>query len=436
LINAVSASTEGFADANMGPARARAWIIEHYPDAYEWEEEEEDASDLSPEEQAELAAERRERKIRARPGGRPPSEEGVRADLGMAPDDSVPLTGDPERGLVPLVRARLARARQESLATMVRLGLHRIVIDSGRISASMRFHIDTRDAVASDQGSRFALENEIAAAGSFGVGPWGASASVRNNISYVSTQRTQSTSEMNTDLELNSAVEIYIRSDYVPLNTMANQAQVEAIRLNSRNPSAPAAGADAARRDTQRASEAARREATADLLRPERREPLREGAAGTEGAARRAHDDAEAGRPQQPRGDQGGGGGGAGGAGGGAGARPSQQPQGGAGQQPAGGATQAPQGGAQQPAGGASQPPQGGAQQPVGASQPQQGGAQQPGGAAAQPPQRSSAAQPPGGGGPAAPAASPQPPGNQSGQARTREAPPPRTSGPPPPRPA
>lgn len=205
LLNAVAASTEGFADANMGPARARTWLVQHYPDAYEFEEEEEDTegADLSAEERTELAAERREVRIRMRPGGQLPSEEAVRSDLGLGANDSVPLSGDPERVLVPLVRARLARMRQESLATMVQLGLHRIVIDSGRISASMRFHIDTRDAASRDEASRTAVENEVSAAGSFGYCPWGASASLRNNISYVSTQRSQTSAEMNTDLDLN-----------------------------------------------------------------------------------------------------------------------------------------------------------------------------------------------------------------------------------------
>src|SRR6185436_950468 len=39
LLNSVAASTDGFTDAQMGPPRARAWIVEHYPDAFEFESE-------------------------------------------------------------------------------------------------------------------------------------------------------------------------------------------------------------------------------------------------------------------------------------------------------------------------------------------------------------------------------------------------------------
>jgi hypothetical protein len=274
LLNAVAASTEGFADANMGPARARQWIVEHYPDAYELESEVDPLDpDASPEERAEHEAARRDVRLQLRSGGRPPPEEVVRTDLGMAPGESVPSLGNPEAALVPLVRSRLAKMRQEMLATLVQMGMQRLVVDSGRIYASMRFHIDTRDAVARDEASRFGLENEVTGSGSFGYGPWGASASVRNNISYVSTQKSQSTSEMNTDLDLNSAVEINFKSDYLPLNKLATSSQAATIKANSRNPEADADAAREKRIADARSAESKRSDSLTDLLRPAARPP-------------------------------------------------------------------------------------------------------------------------------------------------------------------
>jgi hypothetical protein len=275
LLNSVAASTEGFADANMGPARARQWILSHYPDAYELESDLDPLEpDASPEERAEHDAERREIKLQLRSGGKPPPEAAIRADLGLTPADSVPALGSPESGLVPLVRSRLAQMRQEMLATLVQMGMQRIVIDSGRISASMRFHIDTRDAIAHDDASRLGVENEIAASGSFGYGPWGASASIRNNVSYVSTQKNQSTSEMNTDLDLNSAVEINFKTDYLPLNKLANSNQASAIREHSRNPDADADAAREKRMADARSSETKRSDSLTELLRPSQHAPL------------------------------------------------------------------------------------------------------------------------------------------------------------------
>jgi hypothetical protein len=269
LLNAVAYSTEGFADANMGVTRARQWIVDHYPDAYEFESDIEPLDpEASPEEQAEHAAEQRDVKLQVRSGGKPPSEDVIRMDLGMGPADSVPSLANPESGLVPLVRSRLAKMRQEMLATLVQMGMQRIVIDSGRIYASMRFHIDTRDAIAHDDASRFGLENEVTGSGSFGYGPWGASASVRNNVSYVSTQRNQSTSEMNTDLELNSAVEINFKSDYLPLNKLATPNQAAAIRANSRNPEAESDAGREKRISDARAAETKRSDSLTELLKP------------------------------------------------------------------------------------------------------------------------------------------------------------------------
>ena len=67
-----------------------------------------------------------------------------------------------------------ASARQQILASMVMMGMQRIVIESGRINAAMRFHIDTRDAASADSASRFNLENRAEVSGKFGFGPWGA----------------------------------------------------------------------------------------------------------------------------------------------------------------------------------------------------------------------------------------------------------------------
>jgi hypothetical protein len=263
LLNAVAASTDGFADSQLGPSRARQWLIEHYPESFELETGELDPEDLewmTPEEKAEHQAEQRDAKIRRKPNGKPPSDEALKADLGLGPEETVSGADDPERALVPLVRRKLAKNRQEMLATMVMLGMHRIVVESGNISASMRFHIDTRDALNRDDGSQFGLNNTVTASGSFGYGPWGASASVQNTISYVSTSKTQSTAELNTDLELNSSVSINFKSDYVPLNRLATASQARTIAANARNPDAELPNVDmGARRQAQLEGERARR---------------------------------------------------------------------------------------------------------------------------------------------------------------------------------
>lgn len=51
-----------------------------------------------------------------------------------------------------------------------------------------------------------------------------------------------STEEINTGLELNSSVELNFRTDYLPLNCMAAQAQADRVRKASLDPSAEGGG--------------------------------------------------------------------------------------------------------------------------------------------------------------------------------------------------
>lgn len=258
LLNAVSASTEGFEGTQFGLMRVRQWLADQFPESIEYEAPEVEPGEApDPDEVADA-------RLRLRGGASMPPPEVIRTTLGMAPEDE--LSASTPEQLVPLARRHLARQRQQMLATMVMMGMQRIVIDSGKINAAMRFHIDTRSAANEDRGSQTSVQNRIKAGGSFVMGPLGASAEVENTIGYVSTQRSQSTEELNTDLELNSSVELNFRSDYLPLNQLANQAQAERIRSATLNPAAtpPAdpAAARAARQAAQRAAEDALHTAT------------------------------------------------------------------------------------------------------------------------------------------------------------------------------
>lgn len=238
LLNAVSASAEGFERTQFGLVQVRQWVADHFPESIEYDAP--DPEDLpkpgekvDPDDMEEFAS----IPLRLRGGASMPGEAEIRATLGVPPEESIDAS-NPEK-LVPFARRYLARQRQQQLATMVMMGMQRIVIDSGKINASMRFHIDTRSAASEDKGSEFGFKNRVKAGGSFGVGPWGASAEVENTISYVSTERTQRTEEINTDLELNSSVELNFHTDYLPLNQMAAQAQADRIRNSTLNPAAP-----------------------------------------------------------------------------------------------------------------------------------------------------------------------------------------------------
>ena len=46
---------------------------------------------------------------------------------------------------------------------------------------------------------------------------------------------------MNTDLDLNSSVELYFKTDYLPLDRLAGKGQVDRIKVNTLNPEEDAA---------------------------------------------------------------------------------------------------------------------------------------------------------------------------------------------------
>lgn len=281
LIRNVAQTTEGFADSNVGVGGARQWLAEHFPASYEVQGGDdsdgmpEDLSGLSPDErrerQAEIEAERAaSTRLALKSGAQPPSEAILRSTLGIPAGDPVPPGSNPET-LVPFVQQTLARNRQQLLATMIQMGLQRIVIESGRLNAAMNFHIDATSAATNDRGSQFDLHNTTNASVNAKFGPWGAEAKVQNTIGYVTTDRTQTTENMHTDVNLSSGVELVFRTDYVPLTRLAGVQDVERIRVNTINPDAEAAriASDRTARQTAESADEAARAARLDAgLRP------------------------------------------------------------------------------------------------------------------------------------------------------------------------
>jgi len=228
LIKNVAASLDGYTENNLGQDQARQWLVDTFPGSFEIQGGADE--DTDPEDRADENA---SAQVRMKDGASMPSEEALRGALGLGPDESVP-SGDPEKSLMPFARRAIARQRQQVLASMVMMGMQRIVIESGRINAAMRFHIDTRSTASDESGSKFNVENQASVKANY----WGVEMAIKNTIGYVSTQKQQSTEEMNTDLDLNSSVELVFKTDYLPLDRMAGKGQVDRIKVNTINPDA------------------------------------------------------------------------------------------------------------------------------------------------------------------------------------------------------
>lgn len=254
LVRAVSQSLDGYASlGGGGDDAAKRWLAEQFPSSYAIEEpdpEDVERARLDPEEQLDP--------MRLTTRGAAPSADAIRAALGIEAYAEVPTS---PQDLVGFVKRSLARNRQGMLATMIQMGMQRIVIDSGRIHASMRFHIDATSAAAEQAHTGFDTRHSVSASASGGWGPFSASAAVSSSIGFVRTTDTQTEERTNASAELNSSVELQFRTDQVPLDRIASSQTVDRLRLNTLNPErelAIAAETDRARISANQAVDTAR----------------------------------------------------------------------------------------------------------------------------------------------------------------------------------
>ena len=145
-----------------------------------------------------------------------------------------------EEVLVPAARRQLAQNRHQVLATMVLMGMNRIVITSGKIRAQMGFRIDASDTAKASSATDFDTKNEVTTGFGGGIGAWlgGPTAQVKNSVTYVSSTRKESNDELNVNANLTGEVELKFKSDYFPLERFADSQAITLIQANTPNPTA------------------------------------------------------------------------------------------------------------------------------------------------------------------------------------------------------
>ena len=233
LLEQVSQTVEQFENENISDAQAHQWLAQQYPRHMRLE-----PSDAGP--------------IAVPTDDADGVPEGLENSL-MLPDrvSSIDETTI-EETLLPAARRKLAQSRLQMLSSLVMMGLQRIVINHGRIRATMGFHIDATDTASRSDASL--LDTSMAASGSFGYGPW--SASVSTSVTYVRSTKSDSNAELNVNADLTGEVDLTFSTDYLPLNRMATDERIARIRQNTPNPSAnaPAAASMAGSNRTESAS--------------------------------------------------------------------------------------------------------------------------------------------------------------------------------------
>ena len=130
LVQSVVMSTNEFRDQNVSENQARDHLVQTYPNVFQL-----NVGDTGP-------------RVGPRNGGSFFGDDmpdfgadfpGLGGDIGELNQENI------EQKLVPAARDHLARSRQRMLATMVLMGINRIIVTDGKINAKVRFDFKTQD---------------------------------------------------------------------------------------------------------------------------------------------------------------------------------------------------------------------------------------------------------------------------------------------------
>jgi hypothetical protein len=164
-------------------------------------------------------------------------------DLGL-PDPVTRLDNKtPEDTLVPAARRRIAMDRQQMLATMILMGINRLIVTDGKIAASCVFELATTDSVYAEQDKAASFDEHTETSDS-GWRFWFFPSSSRDttaDFSVSTTQHTDSTASTEMKAKLTGNVDINFRSETFPLEKMADLLQIQEIEQKAPQAVTPAA---------------------------------------------------------------------------------------------------------------------------------------------------------------------------------------------------
>jgi hypothetical protein len=140
--------------------------------------------------------------------------------------------------VVPATRKTLAESRQQTLATMVLMGMNRVVVDDGEIKAKLMFHIDASETTTMKFDQQKAVSGNFASTA--GDSP------VNGQFLMVNTASVNAQNDLNVRADLTGEVRVKFRSETFPLERFADSGAIQLINSNAKVPERPAPAAPAA----------------------------------------------------------------------------------------------------------------------------------------------------------------------------------------------
>jgi hypothetical protein len=236
MVANIAKSVDEYMRDNITPNQARDYLADKYPDHLRV-----DTTGGAP------------KLVPKQPGGSAPGPRGPRGPRGPTTSQGLAVDGfalpdfmkdlglpapvsslNPntiENTLVPGARRRMAMDRQELLATMVLMGINRLIVTDGKISASCLFELDTTDSIYGETTTASSFDEHVTRKESgwrFWFVPTSSTQTTSNfNVSTTNFGSSEADSRMHAELSGN--VDINFRSESFPLEKIADVLQIREI---------------------------------------------------------------------------------------------------------------------------------------------------------------------------------------------------------------
>jgi len=248
LVANVAKTVDQFAQDNITENNGRDYLVNRFPDKLELEDKEMSsgfaADEATPPPQPRLVAKGEDLAA-------------VLASISQEMKLAKPLSDlsdeNQEAELVRQARLQMARGRQQMLASMVMLGINRIVVTDGLINAKVVFDMRASDRARRQSRASMADSQKDTSVQKMDLGysswfsPFSASASSENTSEHIATVQSSvdETSESKAEVKakLTGEVRVNFKSDYFPMEKLASPQMIAAIQGNAVPPATPAPGA-------------------------------------------------------------------------------------------------------------------------------------------------------------------------------------------------
>lgn len=234
LLANVAKTVDEYARDNITENNARDWMTQRFPDVFDIQ-----ADNDTP--RLNIIAEDAETRLNE-----------VSNELQLAQPVSDVSDEAEEQRLVMAARLQIARSRQQLLASMVMLGINRIVVTDGLIHAKVIFDMRASDvAQRAARASMYDRKQDTyssttrkGASAWFGFGGGGVMNEESSSSDHVATVQSsvEDTSESKAEVKakLTGEVRVNFKSDYFPMEKLASPQMIAAIQGNAIPPEKPA----------------------------------------------------------------------------------------------------------------------------------------------------------------------------------------------------